>query len=125
LNIPLWRDKYDAIESEATRKHYAARAETEELKDKYGALLADLLDKGKTASETMNLYENTILPQAQQTLQADQLSYSQGIVEFDRVIRDFQSLLTLEKGYHRAIGNIYIAIAQLKRTTGSELNPLP
>jgi len=125
VSIPLWRDKYDAIESEAARKHLAAHAATDDVIRRYDALLADLLEQARAADETATLYEKTILPQARQTLQADQQSYGRGKVEFDRVVRDFRNLLTLEFGYHRAIGRLATAIARIEQAVGNDLNSLP
>ncbi|MCC9608780.1 TolC family protein [Blastopirellula sp. JC732] len=123
ISIPIWRDKYDAIEDEALWKHQAAHNTVEELSDRYASLIVDLVAEAKRAQETAELYESTILPQAQQTLKADQESYSNGAVEFDRVIRDYRNLLTLEIGYHQAIGDMATAIAKIYQTTGVRTGP--
>ena len=44
-------------------------------------------------------------------------------VEFDRVVRDFRNLVTLELGYHRAIGRLATALARIQQATGSEQLP--
>lgn len=119
VNLPIWRDKYDAMENEAGHRHFAAHAATETIVRRYDAMLADLLARAEAAAETAKLYDKTILPQARQTLEADQQSYSQGQVEFDRVIRDLRTLLSLEVGYHRAIGDLAIATARIEQAIGS------
>ncbi len=118
ISLPIWRDKYDAMESEAGRRHYATQAATESIIRRYDALLADLLAQAEAANETVNLYDNTILPQAHQTLEADQQSYSQGQVEFDRVIRDLRTLLRLEFNRYRAQGDLAIANAGIEQAIG-------
>ncbi len=125
VSIPLWERKYDAIEQEASWKHSAAQASVEDSRQRYDALLLDLWEKAKAADETVRLYKTTILPQAEETLAADQLSYSTSSVEFDRVIRDFRNLLTLELGYHRAVGQLATALARIKQATGTELSGKP
>ncbi|QDT92667.1 TolC family protein [Gimesia algae] len=127
VSIPLWRDKYDALEDEATWKHLASTDNESELRDRYDALITELLAEARRADETAKLYQNTILPQARQTLRADQESYSRGAVEFDRVIRDYRNLLTLELGYHSAVGELAVSLAQLSRVAGQdvELAPVP
>tara|TARA_R110002111_G_scaffold247140_5_gene310195 strand:+ start:6635 stop:8137 length:1503 start_codon:yes stop_codon:yes gene_type:complete len=121
ISIPLWKEKYDALEDEATWKHLASTNSETELLDRYDALITELLAEARRAEETAELYKETILPQARQTLSADQQSYSRGAVEFDRVIRDYRNLLTLELGYHQAMGELAISLARLSRVIGQDL----
>ena len=121
VSVPLWREKYDAMENEANWKHQAAHSSVQELSDRYEAVILDLLTEAKRAAETATLYRSTILPQARQTLSSDQDSYSNGVVEFDRVIRDYRSLLTLELGYQQAIGDLAIANTRIQQAAGQDL----
>lgn len=120
MSIPIWKQRYDAMEDEARWKHQAAHASVEDLTDRYDSLIVDLYAEAKRAYETATLYEKTILPQARQTLAADQESYTNGAVEFDRVIRDYRNLLTLELGYHQAVGDLATAIARLQQAAGTD-----
>lgn len=122
VSIPLWKEKYDALENEATWKHLASNYSEQDLLDRYDALITELLAEAHRAEETAVLYKETILPQARQTLRADQESYSRGAVEFDRVIRDYRNLLTLELGYHQAIGELAISLTQLSRVAGHDFS---
>jgi outer membrane protein TolC len=124
VSIPISRRKYDAIEREANWKHQASHASVEELRQRYDSLLRDLWEQARAADETAKLYQDTILPQARDTLEADQESYANGNVEFDRVIRDFRSVVTLELGYHRAVGQLATAVARIRQATGIELEPV-
>jgi outer membrane protein TolC len=121
VSVPLWREKYDSIRNEAGWKHQAAQRSVQEISDRYDALILDLVTEAQRAAETAKLYESTILPQARQTLSADQTSYSNGAVEFDRVIRDYRSVLMLELEYQKAIGDLATANARLEAAAGQEL----
>ena len=59
------------------------------------------------------------MPQARDTLEADQQAYSTGTVEFDRVIRDVRAVLTLQIGYHRAVAQLATALARIEQATGT------
>jgi outer membrane protein TolC len=109
------------MEQEATWKHAAAHASAEELMQRYDSLLRDLWEQAKTSNQTGRLYQETILPQAQQTLDADVASYANGSVEFDRVVRDFRNVLTLELGYFRAMGQFATALARIRQAVGTDL----
>lgn len=118
VTIPLDRLKYDSLRDEAAWKHAAANSAVKDLEQKFSARLLDLISQARTAAETAALYQKTILPQARDTLEADQESLGLGAVEFDRVIQDLRSLLLLEVGYHQAVGRHAISVAKLREATG-------
>jgi outer membrane protein TolC len=124
-SLPIWRDKYDAMQYEASRRHFAAHASEEETVLRLDAAIADLWGQARAAAETVELYETTILPQARQAYEADQQSLATGGVAFDRVIRDFRALLTLEVGYHRALGQVATVAARIRQTVGDDLAEVP
>ncbi len=121
VTLPMNRSKYNAIEREASWKHQAAHASVQETKQKYDSLLRDLWEQAKASSATARLYEDSILPQARDTVDADQESYANGEVEFDRLIRNVRNLLTLEVSYHRAVTDAASAKARIKQACGNEL----
>jgi outer membrane protein TolC len=122
-SIPIGHGKYDAIASEASREHLAAHASEDEVALKLDALLRDLWEQAIASHETMELYEKTIIPQARQTFEADQASLMNNAVTFDRVIRDYRTLLSLELGYHRARGQLATAVARIRQAVGEDLAP--
>jgi outer membrane protein TolC len=119
--LPIWHREYDAMHAEASRRHFAAHASEEEVAVRLDATLRDLWEQARAAQQTIELYEQTILPQARQTYEADQQSLANNAVTFDRVIRDYRTLLNLELGYHRALGQLAIALARIQQTVGVDL----
>jgi outer membrane protein TolC len=124
-SIPLWHRKYDAMVSEASREHLAADASEEEISLRLDALLRDLWERARASQQTVELYEKTIIPQARQTYEADQASLMNNAVTFDRVIRDYRTLLTLQLGYHRALGQLATSIARIRQAVGDDLVESP
>ncbi len=124
VSVPLWHKKYNAIRDEAGWRHMASHDSLDTLFQRYDAAILDILAEIRRAEDTANLYEKTILPQARQTLKADQQAYTTGKVEFDRVIRDYRNLLTLEVGYHQAIGDLATATARLQQLMGLDALPM-
>lgn len=123
--IPLWHRKYDAMFAEASRTHRAASASEEEVALRLDALLRDLWEQAQASQQTVELYKSTILPQARQTFEANQASLINNTVAFDRVVRDFRTVLTLELGYHRALGQLATALARIRQTVGDDLVTAP
>jgi outer membrane protein TolC len=124
-SIPIWRGKYDAMRSEATREYTAASASEEETALRLDAMLRGLWEQARASHETVQLYEKTILPQARQTFEANQASLINNAVPFDRVIRDFRTLLNLQLGYHRALGQLATSIARIRQVIGEDLAACP
>jgi outer membrane protein TolC len=122
-SVPIWHGKYDAMVSEASREHCAAHASEEEVALRLDALLRELWEQARASQQTVVLYENTILPQARQTFEADQKSLVNNAVTFDRVIRDYRTLLNLELGYHRALGQLATTLARIRQAIGVDLLP--
>lgn len=120
-SIPIWHRKYDAMTSEASREHFAAHASEDEVALKLDALLRSLWEQAVASHKAVELYEKTIIPQARQTFEADQASLMNNAVTFDRVIRDYRTLLSLELGYHRALGQLATAVARIRQAVGEDL----
>lgn len=121
VTLPLGHEKYDAMEQEARWKHAATHSSVETLMQQYDSMLLDLWEQARAADETARLYRDTIIPEAQRTLNTDQESYANGEVDFDRVVQDFRNLLTLELGFHRSVGRMATAIARIEQAVGTEL----
>jgi len=119
--LPVWHHKYDAMVSEAASKHSAAHASVDEIALRLDATLRDLWEQARAAQQTVELYQRGILPQARQTFQADLKSLANNTVTFDRVIRDYRTLLSLELGYHRALGQLATTLARIQQTIGTDL----
>jgi outer membrane protein, heavy metal efflux system len=120
MSIPLWHGKYKAMAEEATWNHFSTHAEVEETVLRYDALLQDLWARATAAHEVSNLYRETIIPQARQTLETDQRSFAENTVEFDRLIQDFRNLLVLELTYHQSRGELAIAVARIEQAVGGK-----
>lgn len=124
-SVPLWRRKYDAITSEAARRHSAAFATEEDIGLQLDARLNELWAQAVSNQQTVLLYQQTILPQARQTFEADLQSLSNNAVTFDRVIRDYRTLLNLQFGTYRAQGELATTIARLRQAVGVDLSAAP
>jgi outer membrane protein TolC len=124
-SVPLAHHKFDAMVSQASREHSAAHASEEEIVLRLDATLRDLWEQARASQQTIELYETSILPQARQTFEANQKSLVNNTVTFDRVIRDYRTLLNLQLGYHRALGQLATTLARIRQTVGIDLLATP
>jgi outer membrane protein TolC len=124
-SLPFSHDKYNAVLSEATHQHFAAHASVKAIELRLDATLRDAWEQARAAKKTVELYEGTILPQARQTLEADRQSLVNNTVAFDRVVRDYRTVLNLELGYHRSLGQLAIVLARIRQTVGVDLSMTP
>jgi outer membrane protein TolC len=120
-NLPIWHRKYDAMVTEASRQHFAAHASEDEIAVRLDAALSDLWEQALAAQKTIELYETSILPQARQAFEADQQALVNNSVTFERVIQGYRTLLNLQLGHQRALGQLATILARIRQTVGADL----
>jgi len=121
ISVPVWSRDYAAMEQEALWQHAAAHSTVEETIRNTDSRLRDLWEQAIAADAIVSLYQSTIIPQAHQTLEADQQSYVNGSTDFDRVIRDFRNVLSLELEQRQAQGRLATALAGVEQATGHRI----
>jgi outer membrane protein TolC len=86
------------------------------------AQVRDALAKVNASRDQANLYRNTILPQAQQTLQSALSSYMTGKEDFVSLIDAQRMLLSAKLEYHKAITQQIESIVLLEWAVGESLS---
>lgn len=122
VNLPIWRKKYRAGEEEARFRFEAA---TEQRLDKENNLVADLkmaLYKFQDAQRKINLYKDTLIPKAEQTLNVAEKAFSVGKMNFLDVIDAQRMLLEFQLLYERALTNTEQRIAELEMLSATDLS---
>ena len=121
ITLPIWRSKYDAGVREADA---AIRQQQYKRDQQLNALHADTvtaLFKLRDAERQMDLYKNTLLPKANESLAATQRSYSAGSAPFADLIDSQRVLLNFELSYARSITDHNQARTVLEKLTGQPL----
>jgi outer membrane protein TolC len=123
LPFAFWtKPKYDAAVQEAAAAIAAARAEQHTLENLTRFQIRDLLAKVRASWEVAVLYRTTVLPQAEQGVEAARAGYRTGrtsfldLIEADRAWRGFQ----LE--YYRALVEREHRLAELEQVIGADLS---
>src|ERR671914_1853922 len=121
-SIPLAsKYKYDAAVGEATANLQAAQSELGRLRDLALFEVKQALVEAQTALEQLNLFLYTHIPQAEQTLQASQIGYQTGTLDFLSLIDSVRAIEQVHLEHLTAAANFERAWAELERAVGQEL----
>lgn len=78
----------------------------------------------QTNRNLVELYKNTVIPQAQQTLQSTTASYQTGKTEFLMLIDAYRMVLMSRLDYYMAVMNYMSSQAQLEQAVGLEMSDI-
>lgn len=121
INLPIWYGKYRAAEKAARARHLAA---LKRKADKENNLLADLqiaLFNFRDAHRKIDLYGDTLIPKAKQSLEVTQQGFESGKVDFLNLIDAERLLLEFQLSYERALANHAQRLAELEMLVGKEI----
>lgn len=121
LNIPIWQDSRDAAVEEGREKRLVAIQAKKGRKD---ILLADLelaLYRYRDAIRQITLYEESLLPKAEQSVEVTLKAYQSGKVDLEEVIAAENTYFELYIAQARALTDQAQRIAQLEQLVGTEL----
>lgn len=121
VNLPIWHDKYRANQRQARARYLAA------LKERLGAentLASEVhlaLYEFRDAQRKINLYRDSLIPKAQQSLKVTQAAFMADKASFLDLIDAERILLEFQLLYERALANSAQRLAQLEMLVGREL----
>ncbi|HET7692016.1 MAG TPA: TolC family protein [Gemmatimonadota bacterium] len=112
------RDEAAAMERMSVADLSETRADIDA---RIGELLAEL-DRARTL---IDLYEGTILPQAEANVESSYSSYRVGSVDFMTLVDARMTVNRYEQEYHQLLADYGIGVAELEAVVGRELPPGP
>jgi outer membrane protein, heavy metal efflux system len=127
VNVPLafWSfKKYTAKVEENRVQVREAENEFENMKNMISFELQDALIKVQTNQNLALLYKNTVIPQAEQTLQSILAAYQTSKTEFLMVVDAYRMVLTAKLDYHMAVMTYMTSQAQLEQAVGMRIDEI-
>ena len=121
FTLPIWRSKYDAGVKEADAILRQQQFKRDQQLNTFHAETVTALFKLRDAQRQIDLYENTLLPKANESLVATQRAYSTGAAPFADTIDAQRMLLNFELSFARAITDHHQARIVLEKLTGQSL----
>jgi outer membrane protein, heavy metal efflux system len=123
FNLPwLNRSRHDAEILEAKAQVSAQKAELEAQKALVFQEIQEGLIRANTAARLVEIYRDTLRPQAQATLRAASTAYQTDQTDFLNLIDSQNTALDVEYSYYRALAEFDSRVADLERALGA---PLP
>jgi cobalt-zinc-cadmium efflux system outer membrane protein len=121
LNIPFARGKYRAAVREAKARGRSAALQRSDLMNRFQAEAATALFRLRDAERQIDLYQDTLLPKARESLNTTQSAYSSGNATFTDLVDAQRVLLSFELSYERSLTDHGQWRAALERLVGRNL----
>ena len=122
LNLPIWYQKIEAGIREARSKLLASQHQYAATQNRVQFQVEDAYARVRAQQELAKLFQDTIIPQAQQTYEVSLAAYTGGTGEFLIVIDNWKKWLTFTVQYHRALGELERSVADLEEAIGLSLD---
>jgi outer membrane protein, heavy metal efflux system len=122
LPFSFWtKGKYDAGVREAKAAEAAARADLHTWQNVTRFQISELLAKVRAQQQVADLYRTTILPQAEQNMDAARAGYRTGRSSFLDVLEAERALLEFRLAYYRGLTDREMQFAFLEQIVGTFL----
>jgi outer membrane protein TolC len=121
INLPLWYGKLNASVKEARRKMFSERFAYRDVLNNLFSDIKDAYTKVRIAQSQVQLYRESILPRARQTVKVCEQDYISGKGRFIDLIDSQRMLLNFQLAYERAITDFYQSLAKLEELVGKKI----
>ncbi len=121
LNIPVWRESYEAAEIQARAVARKTRLEKTQMENTLVARLERVLYDYEDSQRKKRLYGDILVPKAQELIGASESAYQGGAIDFLSLIDAQRTLLSFELQYERAVTDGRQKLAELEMLIGAEL----
>lgn len=125
FNLPIWRGRYDAGVREARARRRAIVSSRADTEYQLGAQLQQALFDHHDARRRIELFRDTLIPKANESIAASLTAFELGTVDFLDLIDTERSLLEFQLGLERAIVDRATSYARLEMLVGAPLGALP
>ena len=122
-SLPLWRGKNRAGVREAQARRESTKWKREEAKNRLSAALRLVLYKLRDAERKIELFDGTLLPLAQNSLEVAEQAFRAGRSDFMQLIEAQRILLDVRLSYQRAVADREQRLAEVEMLVGGGFKP--
>ncbi|MCG8605504.1 TolC family protein [bacterium] len=123
LNLPIWLGKRSAGVREADELLVSNQMSYENLENQIRSEIRDVCYQLQVTDQTLKLYEQALLTQAQSSFESTLASYQTGKLDFLNLLDAERMLLNLNLSYIKEQANYRKRLATLERAVGGDLSP--
>ncbi|MGR3317942.1 MAG: TolC family protein [Candidatus Anammoxibacter sp.] len=121
INIPwLWSKQRQKVK-EARMELQAANADNEAINNRTLFEIREVVSRVISANSTLDLFKTSVIPLAEQSLDAARIGYETGRADFLTLIDSQRTLLDAKLQYYRALVEYEQNLAKLEKTVGVRL----
>ncbi len=121
VNLPIWRDKLAAGVREARHLRLSAVSARANRLNTLNSELSMAIFRFRDAERKINLYRDTLVPKARQSIKAMEASFRAGKGSFLDLVDAERILLEFELAYERALAHRMQRLAELEKLVGKKL----
>ncbi len=125
FNIPLWEGKLMSGVREARELKLASERAYDRLENQMQYSVRDGVIRAQTSEEQIRLYQNVLIPQAEQALNSTQSAYTTGTLNALDLIDSERFLLNVRTGNARVAADYMTALAEIERAIGTAFPAAP
>jgi len=118
INIPIWRNKYKAIEIGANEDYLRTVEEQVNFKNNFEAKLKNAFFHYKDGLRKQKLYKDMIIPKAEESLKVMFSSFETEDANYIDIIDGERVLLEFQLNYEKAVKDTLIAASEIKLLSG-------
>lgn len=121
LNIPLWHEKLDSAKNQAKYEYLASMQSKNEMLNRLNSETKMVLYQYRDSHRKINLYRDTLIPKAEESVKAIETSFSAGNNSFTDLIDAQRVMLEFELSYERSLADNAQRLAELEMLAGIEI----
>ncbi len=121
MNLPVYKARRNAALAEAQAKIAQRRAELDRQTDQVNFQVQEAYEKVRKSEKAVALYQETILPAAEQNAKAARSAYMTGKIPASSRIDAERNLVGLRDRYYEAVADYFRRRATLERVIGGPL----
>jgi len=121
IDLPIWYGRHRAARREAGERYAAAQQERRDMENRLVTDLKVALYEFRDAGRKIDLYRDTLVIKARQSLEVSQQAFAAGMADFLDLIEAQRTLLEFELAYERALTDRAERLAEIEMLIGREI----
>ncbi len=125
VSLPVWRDQLKAGVREAENRSVESARRYDASRDDTMRMIRRLLVQAEAQEQQITLFQNSIIPKAEQALRVATADYRVNKLDFQQILDNWSDVLMFHLQVVRFENSLNQTLASLERVIGCQLASLP